>query len=77
MNKLGNVEVLLNSFTIDDTMEVTVYPVECPGKGRVDNFLVDDEGKPCCVYKSKKCPNFKTVSYSEEFYRKTLVCRVL
>lgn len=77
MLKKGNVEVLLKSFDISDSTEVTVYPVECPGKGRVTDFIVDDEGQPTCVYKGNKCPYFKSVSYSEEFYRKTLVCRAM
>lgn len=77
MIRQGNVEVLLKSFDIFDGTEVTVRPVECPGKGRISDFMLDDEGLPACVYKGNKCPHFKSVSYSEEYFRKTLVCRVL
>lgn len=75
MIRTGNVEVLLESFSISDDTEVTVIPVNCPGKGRVTNFVVDDEGRPTCVFKGKKCPYFKSVRFSEEYYQKTLVCR--
>ena len=76
MNKKATVEVLVKSFSINDS-GLTLYPIDCPGKGVVSDMQVDEESSPCCIYQDKKCNYFTSVQFDVQRFDKTLVCEAI
>lgn len=69
-------EVLLLSIKIDKN-GVTVYPTNCPGKGRKDDVLLDNKGRTACMYNSKSCPYFSGTEFNLEDYTKNVFCNAV
>jgi hypothetical protein len=75
--KKAEVEVLLTSITIEDGSNVFVYPANCPGKGRKQDILLDEEGKPACMSQGKRCSYFKNAEFKLTDYTKKIICGVM
>ena len=73
--KIG-AEVLLSSIKIDND-GASVYPTNCPGKGRTDKLLLDSSGQPACILNGKKCPYFVSANFTLEQYDKNIMCNVI
>ena len=71
----SSVEVLVRGFSVEDG-NLSVFPVDCPGKGIADKMPLDDTGEPVCIYKNETCPFFKSVFFDTQQFAKTLVCTV-
>jgi hypothetical protein len=69
-------EVLLSSIKIDNK-GASVYPANCPGKGRAQDILIDDDGSAACMFNGQKCPYFVSTEFSLEEYDKNIICKVI
>lgn len=73
-DKTSEVEVLLSSIKIGDGSDVTVYPANCPGKGRKPDILLDENGEAACMYRGKRCPHFIGSYFRLTDYTKSIDC---
>ena len=69
-------EVLLSSIKIDGN-GANVYPANCPGKGRAQDILIDENGSAACMFHGKACPYFRSTEFSLEQYDKNIICKVI
>ena len=69
-------EVLLSSIYIDE-QGVDVYPTNCPGEGRVDNLLLDNNESPACMYRGNKCPYFESTKFTLDQFDKNIICNAI
>jgi len=74
--KNSQVEILLSEIKIDNT-GVSVYPTNCPGKGRKQDVLYDKDGNASCMYNSKTCPYFVGAAFYLDDYTKNIDCKVM
>jgi len=75
--KQAEIEVLLDSIIVADESNVSVYPSNCPGKGRASDILIDKDGKPACMFKSKQCKYFAGSMFRLVDYTKKIMCKVM
>lgn len=73
--KKSELEVLLSSINVERD-GATIYPTNCPGKGRVRNMLTDDNGNPACMVRGESCPYFLNSEFKLEDYTKSIKCGV-
>lgn len=74
--KNSSVEVLFSEILIDDD-GVIIRPSECPGSGRVEDLVYDEEKQPCCIFKDSPCPYFDKVYVTSSLRNKTILCNVI
>lgn len=73
--KKAQIEILLSSIEITKK-GTTVYPTNCPGKGRVSDIGMDDNGKAACMFVGNRCPYFIGADFALEDYTKSIDCVV-
>lgn len=73
--KSAQVEVLLSDIMLDQA-NTLVHPSNCPGKGRVNDFLTDQQGNSACAAGTSKCKYFVGAAFSLEDYTKIIQCSV-
>ena len=74
--KKADVEVLVLSMLVKEEGSI-VRPVNCPGKGRSNEILKDDEYMPVCVFMEQTCPFFRGAYMNIQTQDKTLNCAVI
>jgi hypothetical protein len=74
--KQSSLDVLLSIVMVSSKNGATVYPVRCPGKGRVQDYGEDAEGKPACVFNGNNCPYFGDAMFNLDDYFKQIKCMV-
>ncbi len=74
--KQASLEVLLQAIIVSADKGTTVYPVRCPGKGRVNDYGKDGEGKPACAFSGNSCPYFSDAMFNIADYFKQITCLV-
>ena len=75
--KLAEIEVLLTSITIGNGSDISVYPANCPGKGRKEDILLDENGETACMFKGKRCKYFASGEFKLTDYTKKIICMVV
>jgi|APFre7841882630_1041343.scaffolds.fasta_scaffold126272_2 hypothetical protein len=71
--KEAQVEVLLSSITIDKKGPL-VHPVKCPAVGRKNDYLMDANKEPVCIFNGNQCKYFVSTEFSLEDYTKIIIC---
>lgn len=74
-DKKSALEVLLSSIKVEKD-GTTVYPTNCPGRGRKPDILTDDEGNATCMFRGNKCPYLIGADFKLEDYTKSIDCNV-
>ena len=74
--KKAEQEMLLSGIAIDSEEGATVVPVKCPGKGRVEDYGKDKNGKPACIYNGITCPYFSSTMFTLDDFTKKIICKV-
>lgn len=74
--KSAQVEVLLNQIAVTEKGD-QVYPVKCPGVGRKQDFLKDDNQESVCALGNQRCKYFQSAEFNLEDYTKRIFCNVI
>ena len=74
--KEAQAEVLLANIAINSEAAATVYPSNCPGKGRKPDVQIDSGGSPVCINRGSKCPYFGGAEFALKDYTKKIDCMV-
>ena len=76
MIKNSNADVLFKELRIKNSV-IALKPEECPGKGRVDDLVYDENKQPVCINENVLCPYFKGFYIESSFRNKTINCSVI
>lgn len=55
---------------------VSLYPTNCPGKGKATDLITGPDGKYCCILQGSKCPHLLDFSMEPLAGEKTLRCDI-
>lgn len=72
---IAEAEVLLDSIIVKE--QATVYPTNCPGKGRQQDVQFDGEERPACVLDGQLCKYFNGSIFRLTDYTKKINCAVI
>jgi len=72
--KRAELEVLLERVAVDADRGTIVIPVRCPAKGRVNDYQMDEEGQPACVFNNRNCGYFGRSMFDLNGYVKQVIC---
>ena len=81
---IKSVEELLRSAELEilpagisvESEGATVIPVNCPAKGRKDDYGKDEKGGPACVFRGTNCPYFSSASFMLNDFSKKIICNL-
>lgn len=74
--KKAELEILLKEISVSSEEGTTIFPVKCPGKGRVDDYGKTEDGEAACAYRNNYCRYFRSADFRLDDYLKKIICNV-